>query len=196
MGAARGVVLRIGGVVPAAATSDEDAGREHSQRQSQCQCTLHSAGMLATRSRASATGARRSDGSQRDEHQASDTPATRADARRAGLRRAPRLGARGLLHRPVHGHPRPRASSTSRCRRSSSASASLRPSCQWVIDAYAITFAGFLLLAGRMADHFGQRRLFVVALALFALASLVGGLAPDRGAPDRRARASRASPAR
>ncbi len=49
---------------------------------------------------------------------------------------------------------------------------------QWVIDAYAITFAGFLMLGGRAADHFGQRRVFVSALALFALASLAGGLAP------------------
>src|SRR5580658_4148237 len=45
------------------------------------------------------------------------------------------------------------------------------PELQWVVDAYAITFAGFLMLGGRLADHFGQRRMFVVALALFALAS-------------------------
>ncbi len=51
---------------------------------------------------------------------------------------------------------------------------------QWVIDAYAITFAGFLMLGGRAADHFGQRRIFVVALACSRLASLAGGLAPDR----------------
>jgi EmrB/QacA subfamily drug resistance transporter len=55
------------------------------------------------------------------------------------------------------------------------------PELQWVVDAYAIAFAGFLMLGGRAADHFGQRRTFVVALALFALASLAGGLAPDRG---------------
>ncbi len=54
------------------------------------------------------------------------------------------------------------------------------PELQWVVDAYAITFAGFLMLGGRMADHFGQRRMFVVALALFALASLAGGAAPDK----------------
>jgi MFS family permease len=46
------------------------------------------------------------------------------------------------------------------------------PELQWVVDAYAITFAGFLMLGGRAADHFGQRRMFVVALILFALASL------------------------
>ena len=54
------------------------------------------------------------------------------------------------------------------------------PELQWVVDAYAITFAGFLMLGGRAADHFGQRRTFVVALVLFALASLAGGIAPDR----------------
>ncbi len=54
------------------------------------------------------------------------------------------------------------------------------PELQWIVDAYAITFAGFLMLGGRVADYFGQRRIFVAALALFALASLIGGLAPDR----------------
>ncbi|HSZ05457.1 MAG TPA: MFS transporter [Solirubrobacteraceae bacterium] len=55
------------------------------------------------------------------------------------------------------------------------------PELQWIVDAYSITFAGFLMLGGRAADHFGQRRMFVLALAVFALASLAGGLAPDRG---------------
>ena len=55
------------------------------------------------------------------------------------------------------------------------------PDLQWVVDAYSITFAGFLLLGGRAADHLGQRRMFVTALLLFALASLAGGVAPDRG---------------
>jgi EmrB/QacA subfamily drug resistance transporter len=54
------------------------------------------------------------------------------------------------------------------------------PELQWVVDAYSITFAGFLLLGGRAADHFGQRRMFVAALLLFALASLTGGVAADR----------------
>jgi MFS family permease len=51
---------------------------------------------------------------------------------------------------------------------------------QWIVNAYAITFAGFLMLGGRAADHFGQRRTFVAALVLFAAASLAGGLAPDK----------------
>ena len=50
---------------------------------------------------------------------------------------------------------------------------------QWVVDAYAIFFAGFLMLGGRAADYIGQRRTFVVALLLFALTSLAGGLSVD-----------------
>ncbi len=52
---------------------------------------------------------------------------------------------------------------------------------QWVVDAYAIIFAGFLMLAGRAGDLWGQRRTFVAALALFSLASLAGGVAPTSG---------------
>jgi EmrB/QacA subfamily drug resistance transporter len=54
------------------------------------------------------------------------------------------------------------------------------PELQWIVDAYAITFAGFLMLGGRAADHFGQRRMFVMALLVFGLASLAGGVAADR----------------
>jgi EmrB/QacA subfamily drug resistance transporter len=55
------------------------------------------------------------------------------------------------------------------------------PELLWVVDAYMIMFAGFLILGGRTADYFGQRRIFVAALLLFALASLAGGAAQDRG---------------
>src|ERR1700722_13757713 len=55
------------------------------------------------------------------------------------------------------------------------------PDLQWVVDAYAITFAGFLMLGGRAADHYGQRRTFVIALVLFAVTSLIGGAAPSQG---------------
>jgi EmrB/QacA subfamily drug resistance transporter len=55
------------------------------------------------------------------------------------------------------------------------------PELQWVVDAYAITFAGFLMLGGRAADHYGQRRTFVIALMLFAATSLIGGAAPSQG---------------
>jgi EmrB/QacA subfamily drug resistance transporter len=54
------------------------------------------------------------------------------------------------------------------------------PDLQWVVDAYAITFAGFLMLGGRAADHFGQRRTLIAGLVLFGLASLAGGTAPDQ----------------
>jgi EmrB/QacA subfamily drug resistance transporter len=52
---------------------------------------------------------------------------------------------------------------------------------QWVIDAYAIVFAGFLMLAGRAGDLWGQRKTFVAALVLFSAASLGGGVAPTSG---------------
>jgi EmrB/QacA subfamily drug resistance transporter len=45
----------------------------------------------------------------------------------------------------------------------------------WVVDAYAIMFASFLMLAGRVSDTLGQRRVFVAALILFGVTSLVGG---------------------
>src|SRR5436190_5067440 len=54
-------------------------------------------------------------------------------------------------------------------------------SVQWVITAYAITFGGFLLLGGRMADLLGRRRIFIVGLTIFTAASLVCGLANAAG---------------
>lgn len=50
-------------------------------------------------------------------------------------------------------------------------------SLQWVVSAYALTFGSLLLLGGRAADVLGQRRTFVSGVAVFALASLLGGLA-------------------
>ena len=47
----------------------------------------------------------------------------------------------------------------------------------WIPNAYALTFGGFLLLGGRMADLLGRRRLFMIGLVLFSVASLLGGLA-------------------
>ena len=46
----------------------------------------------------------------------------------------------------------------------------------WIPNAYALTFGGFLLLGGRMADLLGRRRLFMYGLVLFSVASLLGGL--------------------
>src|ERR671920_35941 len=50
----------------------------------------------------------------------------------------------------------------------------------WVVNAYLITFGGFLLLGGRFGDLFGHRRLFVAGVALFTLASLACGLATSQ----------------
>jgi EmrB/QacA subfamily drug resistance transporter len=47
----------------------------------------------------------------------------------------------------------------------------------WVVNAYTLTFGGFLLLGGRLADLMGRRRMFMVGLGIFSLASLLGGLA-------------------
>jgi EmrB/QacA subfamily drug resistance transporter len=52
---------------------------------------------------------------------------------------------------------------------------------QWVVTAYAITFGGFLLLGGRAADLLGRRRMFMIGLVVFAIASLVCGLAQNTG---------------
>ena len=46
----------------------------------------------------------------------------------------------------------------------------------WVVNAYVLTFGGFLLLGGRIADLLGRRRVFVIGLVLFVLASMAGGL--------------------
>jgi EmrB/QacA subfamily drug resistance transporter len=51
---------------------------------------------------------------------------------------------------------------------------------QWVVNAYTVTFAGFLLLGGRAADLLGRRRVFVSGLILFGLSSLAGGFANDQ----------------
>ena len=56
-----------------------------------------------------------------------------------------------------------------------------RENLQWVITAYSIAFGGFLLLAGRAADLLGRRRVFVVGVVVFTVASLVCGLAQSEG---------------
>src|SRR5881227_2001149 len=52
---------------------------------------------------------------------------------------------------------------------------------QWVVNAYTLTFAGFLLLGGRAADLLGRRRVFIAGLLMFAGASLLGGLSTSQG---------------
>jgi EmrB/QacA subfamily drug resistance transporter len=51
----------------------------------------------------------------------------------------------------------------------------------WVVSAYILAFGGLLMLGGRLADLFGRRRLFVVGLVIFGLASLAGGLSSSIG---------------
>ncbi|WRZ93218.1 MFS transporter [Streptomyces sp. NBC_01007] len=53
------------------------------------------------------------------------------------------------------------------------------PGLQWVVNAYSIAFAGFMLLGGRAGDLYGRKRMFLVGLALFTLASVGGGLAQE-----------------
>jgi len=53
---------------------------------------------------------------------------------------------------------------------------------QWVITAYALAFGGLLLVGGRLSDLLGRKRTFVAGLVGFAIASAVGGAAPDFGA--------------
>jgi EmrB/QacA subfamily drug resistance transporter len=52
-------------------------------------------------------------------------------------------------------------------------------SLQWVVSAYVLGYGGFLLLGGRAADLFGRRRVFLVALGVFIVASALGGIATD-----------------
>jgi EmrB/QacA subfamily drug resistance transporter len=52
---------------------------------------------------------------------------------------------------------------------------------EWVVNAYALTFGGFLLLGGRAGDILGRRRVFIGGIILFSLASLLGGFATSEG---------------
>lgn len=50
---------------------------------------------------------------------------------------------------------------------------------QWVLNAYAIAFAGFMLLGGRASDLYGRKAMFLLGLGLFTAASVAGGLAQE-----------------
>jgi EmrB/QacA subfamily drug resistance transporter len=54
-------------------------------------------------------------------------------------------------------------------------------SLEWIVTAYALTFAAFLITGGKLADMFGRRRIFVIGLVVFTLSSLACGLAPSSG---------------
>jgi len=51
---------------------------------------------------------------------------------------------------------------------------------EWVVNAYALTFGGLLLLGGRSGDLLGRRRVFIAGILVFSLASLLGGFATDQ----------------
>ena len=90
-----------------------------------------------------------------------------------GPRDHPRLPADGRPrrddreHRAARHPPRPAASPP--------------PACPGCINAYTLTFGGLLLLGARAGDILGRRRMFIAGIALFTLASLVGGLAQSPG---------------
>src|SRR5437660_9012417 len=50
---------------------------------------------------------------------------------------------------------------------------------QWIVTAYGLTLAGFLMLSGRVGDIYGKKKVFIIGIVLFSLASLIGGLAPS-----------------
>src|SRR5262244_3594655 len=50
---------------------------------------------------------------------------------------------------------------------------------QWVVEAYALLLSAFLLVGGSLGDHYGRRRIFVLGIALFALASAACGMATN-----------------
>src|SRR5213596_3563454 len=50
----------------------------------------------------------------------------------------------------------------------------------WVVNAYLLTYGGFLLLGGRLGDLYGHRRLFLIGIGLFTVASLLAGLASSQ----------------
>ena len=54
-------------------------------------------------------------------------------------------------------------------------------SLEWIVTAYALTFAALLITGGKLGDMFGRRKMFIVGLVVFTLASLACGLAPSAG---------------
>ena len=52
---------------------------------------------------------------------------------------------------------------------------------QWIVTGYALTFGGFLLLGGKLADRLGRRKVFIAGASLFAFASFLGGITDSQG---------------
>src|ERR1041385_4040157 len=52
---------------------------------------------------------------------------------------------------------------------------------QWIVNAYTLVFGGFLLLGGRAGDLLGRKRIFLIGLVIFTVASLLDGLASSEG---------------
>jgi MFS family permease len=52
---------------------------------------------------------------------------------------------------------------------------------QWIVNGYTLTLASLILIGGSLGDRFGRRRVFLIGIAWFAVASLLCGLAPDAG---------------
>src|ERR671927_440083 len=52
---------------------------------------------------------------------------------------------------------------------------------QWIVNAYTLVFGGFLLLGGRAGDLLGRKRLFLIGLVIFTLASFLNGIAATSG---------------
>ena len=61
---------------------------------------------------------------------------------------------------------------------------------QWTVNAYTLALASLILLGGALGDHFGRRRIFLIGVVWFAVASLACGLAPNVERPDRGAGAA------
>ena len=57
---------------------------------------------------------------------------------------------------------------------------------QWTVNGYLLMLAAFVLLGGALGDRFGRRRVFLIGVVWFAVASVLCGLAQDTGSADRR----------
>ena len=94
---------------------------------------------------------------------------------------AGRADAAAAVRGPVPGRGRFARSPTWRSLRSSTQLHFSQQNLQWVASGYLLTYGGFLLLGGRLADLLGRRRVLVAGLVVFAVCSLAAGLAQSEG---------------